>query len=111
MNGARFLHDELVAHGWEVLIADAQRVKGLAPLRTAWCCGKAASRGHRPPVRTTCERGVRAGRRRPQSRTKRARVAAGAGTTARAEWRLEIESARAGSHATRRYDGPWAGVC
>jgi transposase len=32
MNGARFVHDELVAHGWEVLIADAQRVKGLAPL-------------------------------------------------------------------------------
>jgi transposase len=32
MNGARFVHDELVARGWEVLIADAQRVKGLAPL-------------------------------------------------------------------------------
>jgi transposase len=32
MNGARFVHDKLVAHGWEVLIADAQRVKGLAPL-------------------------------------------------------------------------------
>jgi transposase len=32
MNGARFVHRELVAHGWEVLIADAQRVKGLAPL-------------------------------------------------------------------------------
>jgi transposase len=32
MNGARFVRDELVAHGWEVLIADAQRVKGLAPL-------------------------------------------------------------------------------
>jgi transposase len=32
MNGARFVHDELVKHGWEVLIADAQRVKGLAPL-------------------------------------------------------------------------------
>ena len=32
MNGARFVHDELVAQGWEVLIADAQRVKGLAPL-------------------------------------------------------------------------------
>jgi transposase len=32
MNGARFVHDELVAPGWEVLIADAQRVKGLAPL-------------------------------------------------------------------------------
>jgi transposase len=32
MNGARFVHDELVTYGWEVLIADAQRVKGLAPL-------------------------------------------------------------------------------
>jgi transposase len=32
MNGARFVHDELIAHGWEVLVADAQRVKGLAPL-------------------------------------------------------------------------------
>ncbi len=30
MNGARFVHDELVAHGWEVLIADAQKVNGLA---------------------------------------------------------------------------------
>ena len=32
MNGARFVHDELVKYGWEVLVADAQRVKGLAPL-------------------------------------------------------------------------------
>ena len=32
MNGARFVHDELVRYGWEVLVADAQRVKGLAPL-------------------------------------------------------------------------------
>ncbi|MGZ6590148.1 MAG: IS110 family RNA-guided transposase [Solirubrobacteraceae bacterium] len=32
MNGARFVHDELVKHGWEVLVADAQKVKGLAPL-------------------------------------------------------------------------------
>jgi hypothetical protein len=32
MNGARFVHEELVAHGWEVVVADAQRVKGLAPL-------------------------------------------------------------------------------
>jgi len=31
MNGARFVHDELVKYGWEVLVADAQRVKGLAP--------------------------------------------------------------------------------
>ena len=32
MNGARFVHDELIRYGWEVLVADAQRVKGLAPL-------------------------------------------------------------------------------
>ena len=32
MNGARFVHDELTGHGWEVLVADAQKVKGLAPL-------------------------------------------------------------------------------
>jgi transposase len=32
MNGPRFVHDELVKYGWEVLVADAQRVKGLAPL-------------------------------------------------------------------------------
>ena len=41
MNGARFVHDELVSHGWEVLVADAQKVKGLAPLacktdKSAW---------------------------------------------------------------------------
>lgn len=32
MTGARFLHDELERHGWQVLIADAARAKGLAPL-------------------------------------------------------------------------------
>jgi transposase len=32
MNGARFVHDTLEAQGWEVLVADAQRVMGLAPL-------------------------------------------------------------------------------
>src|SRR5207302_2921482 len=32
MNGARFVHDTLESCGWDVLIADAQRVKGLAPL-------------------------------------------------------------------------------
>ena len=31
-DGARFLHDQLEEHGWEVLIADATKVKGLAPL-------------------------------------------------------------------------------
>ena len=32
MTGARFVHDQLEAHGWDVAIADAQKVKGLAPL-------------------------------------------------------------------------------
>src|SRR5256886_1475408 len=32
MNGARFVHDELERAGWQVEIADAQKVKGLAPL-------------------------------------------------------------------------------
>ena len=34
MTGARFVHDTLERYGWEVEIADAQRVKGLAPLAT-----------------------------------------------------------------------------
>jgi transposase len=32
MTGARFVHDTLEQFGWEVLIADAQKAKGLAPL-------------------------------------------------------------------------------
>jgi transposase len=32
MTGARFVHDTLEEQGWEVLVADAQKVKGLAPL-------------------------------------------------------------------------------
>jgi transposase len=32
MNGARFVHDQLELAGWQVDIADAARVKGLAPL-------------------------------------------------------------------------------
>lgn len=32
MNGARFIHDRLEMAGWEVEVADAQKVKGLAPL-------------------------------------------------------------------------------
>jgi transposase len=32
MTGARFVHDTLEQLGWDVLIADAQRVKGLAPI-------------------------------------------------------------------------------
>jgi len=32
MNGARFVHDQLEFAGWDVAIADALKVKGLAPL-------------------------------------------------------------------------------
>jgi transposase len=32
LNGAPFVHDRLELHGWQVEIADAQKVKGLAPL-------------------------------------------------------------------------------
>jgi transposase len=32
MNGARFVHDTLEQCGWEVEVADAQKVKGLGPL-------------------------------------------------------------------------------
>src|SRR3954466_11731888 len=32
MNGARFVHDRLELAGWQVEIADAQKVKRLAPL-------------------------------------------------------------------------------
>ena len=32
MTGARFVHDRLEQLGWDVLIADAAKVKGLAPL-------------------------------------------------------------------------------
>src|SRR5271169_6033666 len=32
MNGARFVHDTLERLGWEVEVADAAKVKGLAPL-------------------------------------------------------------------------------
>jgi transposase len=32
MTGARLVHDTLEAEGWEVEVADAQKVKGLAPL-------------------------------------------------------------------------------
>ena len=32
MNGARFVHDQLELCGWRVEIADALKVKGLAPL-------------------------------------------------------------------------------
>ena len=37
MNGARFVHDQLELAGWQVEIADAQKVKGLDAVRALTC--------------------------------------------------------------------------
>jgi transposase len=56
MNGARFVHDALELAGWDVEIADAQRVKGLAPLACktdridAWVLAELARRELVPAV-------------------------------------------------------------
>lgn len=60
MTGARFIHDTLERFGWDVLIADAQKVKGLAPL----CCKTRQDRRARPgdPLRALPRaRGLAAG--------------------------------------------------
>ena len=56
MNGARFVHDRLELAGWEVEIADAQKVKGLAPLACktdridAWVLAELARRELVPAI-------------------------------------------------------------
>jgi len=56
MNGARFVHDQLELAGWEVEIADAQKVKGLAPLACktdridAWVLAELARRELVPAI-------------------------------------------------------------
>jgi transposase len=55
MNGARFVHDRLEL-GWQVEIADAQKVKGLAPLACktdridAWVLAELARRDLVPAI-------------------------------------------------------------
>jgi len=57
MNGARFVHDELELAGWQVEIADAQKMKGLAPLACktdridAWVLAELARRDLVPAIR------------------------------------------------------------
>jgi len=46
MTGARLVHDTLEAEGWSVEVADAQKVKGLAPL----AC-KTDRRGRKAPAK------------------------------------------------------------
>src|SRR5262245_33396838 len=56
MSGARFVHDQLERAGWDVRIADARRVKGLAPLACktdridAWVLAELARRDLLPEV-------------------------------------------------------------
>src|SRR5262245_19638096 len=56
MNGARFVHDRLEFAGWQVEIADAQKVKGLAPLACktdridAWVLAEPARRDLVPAI-------------------------------------------------------------
>lgn len=56
MNGARFVHDQLELLGWDVEIADALKVKGLAPLAAktdridAWVLAELARRELVPAI-------------------------------------------------------------
>jgi transposase len=56
MNGARFVHDQLEQAGWQVEIADALKVKGLAPLACktdridAWVLAELARRQLVPAI-------------------------------------------------------------
>jgi transposase len=56
MTGARFVHDQLELHGWQVEIADALKVKGLAPLACktdridAWVLAELARRELVPAI-------------------------------------------------------------
>ena len=55
-NGARFVHDQLELHGWDVRIADAVKAKGLAPLACktdkidAWVLAELARRDLIPEI-------------------------------------------------------------
>jgi len=73
MNGARFVHDTLELHGWDVEIADAQRAKGLAPLTCktdkidAWVLAELSRRDLVPSIWLPTPR-VRAERERARFR-------------------------------------------
>src|SRR5438094_6045493 len=73
MNGARFVHDTLELRGWDVEIADAHKVKGLAPLACktdridAWVLAELARRDLLPAIWLPTP-GVRAERERARFR-------------------------------------------
>jgi len=73
MNGARFVHDQLEMAGWDVEIADAVKVKGLAPLACktdridAWVLAELSRRDLVPAIWLPTP-GVRAERERARWR-------------------------------------------
>jgi transposase len=73
MNGARFVHDHLEQLGWDIEIADAARVKGLAPLACktdridAWVLAELSRRDLVPAIWLPSP-GVRAERERARWR-------------------------------------------
>ena len=73
MTGARFVHDQLELRGWEVQVADAVKVKGLAPLAAktdridAWVLAE-LSRRELVPAIWLPDPGVRAERERARWR-------------------------------------------
>jgi transposase len=73
MNGARFVHDQLELAGWDVEIADAVKVKGLAPLACktdkidAWVLAELCRRDLVPAIWLPTP-GVRAERERARFR-------------------------------------------
>jgi transposase len=73
MTGARFVHDQLELAGWDVELADAHKVKGLAPLACktdridAWVLAELSRRDLVPAIWLPTP-GVRAGRERARWR-------------------------------------------
>ena len=73
MNGARFVHDHLEQLGWDIEIADAAKVKGLAPLACktdridAWVLAELSRRDLVPAIWLPTP-GVRAERERARWR-------------------------------------------
>src|SRR3954463_14094723 len=73
MTGARFVHDQLELHGWDVEVADAVKVKGLAPLAAktdridAWVLAELSRRELVPAIWLPTP-GVRAERERARWR-------------------------------------------
>jgi transposase len=97
MNGARFVHDRLELAGWQVEIADAQKVKGLAPLACktdridAWVLAELCRRDLVPAIWLPDPR-VRAERER-------------------ARWRLHLVRHRVDRFASPRKLAGYSGLC